>query len=149
MAGPGGAPEDGVGVWGQLVAAEKDWGQILSPAAATFSPTALLSHQKQQQVNDTLHLFFTVFSVPRAFPWKPQGFCLRYSETPRWLHPPPVGTWRDGQVSKMWLRSVLCFSPAASLKDKWAALVGLGSPVSSTKTQPDSTMLTCDWVPWA
>ena len=44
MAGPASAPGDGVGVWGQLVAAEKDWGQILSPATAMFSPTALFSH---------------------------------------------------------------------------------------------------------
>lgn len=42
MAGPAGAPEGGVGMWGQLVAAEKAWGQILSLAAAMFSPTALL-----------------------------------------------------------------------------------------------------------
>ena len=42
MTGPAGVRGDGVGVCGHLVTEEKDWGQILSPAAAKFSPTALL-----------------------------------------------------------------------------------------------------------
>lgn len=38
---------------------------------------------------------------------------------------------RDSQVSKMRLFSALCFSPATCLQDTWAALVGLGTWVSS------------------